>query len=276
MLLAKASEMAPLSDGQWSSLDQVAYANLISHPERYTGRPIRLRLYVQLAQKLIAGSDELAATPDWRQGNVVWRIDAMEPEALDRDEELPIRLFCVQDPTAVLGRAIMQDGEELVFGLKGRTNGPLVEVAGLFYKTWDFEPRQSQSIQTQVQEDGTIAMSSGLISNPILVVWDMRLVSRRETSIMSDSTPFKPALIITILVMLVVVFYLLKRTIRQRRQTDRLPARAGLAQYHPLRDVELDDEPEAERDEEDEAVDPDLAAAADAFRREREEETPDA
>ena len=276
MLLAKAADMEPMADDQWALLDHVAYPNLISQPEGYTGRPIRLRVYVQVAQKLTAG-DTLGITPDWRQGRVAWRIDAIEADSPRTDKYPTVRLFSVIDPTDIFGKPIRQDGEELVYAVQGGGAGPYVEVAALFYKTWEAESRDAESLQIQFQDDGAMAISPGVTQVPVLVVWDMRPAQGfGRSSLETSQTIPKAFLAITILVMLAIIFYLLKRTVRRRRKTDALAERIGHGGYKPLRDIEMDDEPETPRDEEDEAVDPDLAAAAEAYRREREQETPDA
>jgi hypothetical protein len=281
MLLAKAATFAPLTDEQWASLDQVAYANLVSQPQRYTGQPIRLQLRVQLLQKLTAGSDEMGAALNWRQGTPAWRIDAFEAQAMVRGETLPVRLFCVQDPMEVLGKPLFEDGEESVYGAEGKglsrsKPGTLVEVAGLFFKTWETELRESDTIRTEVAEDGTITMSPDLGQVPFLIVWDMRRIRGERVGQGNSNGMPRAIFIVTLLVMLLVMFYLLKKAVRQRRRGDGLATKIGRGEYRPLRDIEADDDPDVERDEEEEAVDPDLAAAADAYRREREQENPDA
>ena len=274
MLLAKAATLAPLTDAQWSTLDQAAYTTLVNEPERDTGRPIRLQLRVQLLQKLVAGSDEMGAAYNWRQGTPAWRIDAMEAQAMVHGEQLPIHLFCVQDPMPVLGDPLWLDGEELVYGAEGKglsrsKAGPLVEVAGLYFKAWETELRGDGA-------DGTISLGSPVARVPFLIVWDMRRIRGGRADLGGASGTPRTIFFITLIVMVFVIFYLLKRTVRQRRRTDRLATMVGRGAYQPLRNVDSDDDPEARRDEEEEAVDPDLAAAAEAYRREREQENPDA
>ena len=278
MLLARASGIGQLSEEQWASLDHVSYANLVGQPLQYAGRPIRLRMYVQVAQRLEAGVDELGTTPDWRQGRVAWRIDAIEADSPTHPDERAVRLFCVTDPTAAFGKPLsIEDDGELVYAYDKVNDGPYVEVAGLFFKTWQAETRQADAGSARANGDGSISLAADTIDVPILIVWQVRTMSPPQPTRLGARRTSLPTMIIMIAVVLAaILFYMLKRTLRQRRRGEGPSMRMGHGEYKPLRDIEADDDPDADGDEEEEAVDPDLAAAAEAYLREREQENLDA
>ncbi|MHC4561267.1 MAG: hypothetical protein ACYS8X_00675 [Planctomycetota bacterium] len=268
-MLDKASRLPPLAGEDLNALDRPSYHNLVRWPQRYAGRPIRMRVLVQLVQKQTAGAPgELGIDrTHWRQGRVAWLIDGF-----DADGELaiqrPVRIFSVADPTPILPKPV-----KIVNDNEWHYPQTLVEVdlAGVFYKVWEHEERGTEDT-TRRRQPGDIQIKQ-FRSYPIVIAWQLNPVGVSRTRqphafVAMDFIGF----IVIGLVFMVVVFFLLARHVRRTRRAGRNGSPFWEGKYRSLRDEEEDDDQAP--DDNDLDIDPALKAAADNYRRQHGQDQP--
>ncbi len=165
MFLRKTASLPKLQSEEWSLLDRPAARSLLADPERYAGRPIALRVYVNRVWKWEPGQD-FTASADWtRADGPVYRYDCLNAEAAHPADE-PIYVVSTLEPNALLGppRKIGDDGDWRY------TDLPRVQLAGVFYKV--YAGRDTQGLPREY---------------PVVFAWQMRTGAGGGADVASDS-----------------------------------------------------------------------------------------
>jgi len=156
MMLDKAALMAHLPSPSVESLDHPSADNLLRHPQRYRGWPVRLDVNILRVEELTSPKD-ITAPPDWPADKSVWKMAGYIPSATGTNDT-PLLVLSTGAPEA-LGQpsSVGPDGEGYYDHHRTLT------AAGFFYKlyrgqddsgrtrdfpvliAWSFENTQSQS-----------------------------------------------------------------------------------------------------------------------------------
>jgi len=246
MLLSKAAGLAQVEGQELQIIDRPAAVNLLRHPERYRGWPVRLTLRAHKVHKVVGGKD-LSASVYWPAGRALWQVGCVDPQS-NFPADNPLLVFSIVEPT-VLGEPdkIVGEDERLYYAHRDAR----VNVTGYFYKVW-----------RQRDTEGNVR------NYPVIVAW--RLDKPAEQS----ATPRaqKPAewriyIMIVLLLILLMAYALAKRFFRRQG------GRKNPSEYQPMRfDIKMPDEDEPAESEQGAAqsVDPLLREAAEEYRKERE------
>ena len=268
MMLARTAALPALSDEEFRSLDRPSFRNLVKAADRWSARPIRLTVYVWYVQELTAGTPgEIAASREWPQGKKVWRMDVTDADGSDPRGQA-LRIFSVVDPFAagVLPKPSHNvDGE-----LQYRRKVPKVELAGVFYKVWQAEDRDTEQRSQRDTGKGTITLNPTMRSYPVVLVWQFG-GGGGWTINTGRYGAGAWAMLIGGLALLGLVFFMMRRVTRVRRRMGQ-PGRRLPSGYRPLRDEDADSDPDDQMDDASDAIDPAVTAAAEAYRRRRAQE----
>ena len=251
MLLSRAGHMKPLSAEEFGALEQPSFPNLMAHPTRYRAQPIRLTISVFTMQKFVPSqTGPFPVTPHWPRDRAVWYLTALNTP-VKPDREQPLMLYCVSDPSLVLGNPSRTEGEAAIYAGMGRR----VEVAGLFYKI-----HLAKALGEDRQRD-----------YPVVLAWQMstRLAATGVPGAAKgegdgSATKILGAIFVLMMV-LAVAFLILRRRVRQLKSASLLGPK-----YKPLRDLKADEAKKPLPPEELIEVDPLLKQAAEQFKKERE------
>jgi len=129
MILDKAEEIARLERQDLRTIDRPSAANLVLHPARYRGWPVRVDVTILRVEQLRAPS-QISPPPDWPADKVVWKMAGYIPSA-GRGDDTPALVFSTIAPQA-LGEpsSVGPDGEKYYDDRRPLT------VAGFFYKLY--------------------------------------------------------------------------------------------------------------------------------------------
>jgi hypothetical protein len=241
MLLRKIASLPMLQSQEWNELDRPAVRNLLAEPQRYAGRPICLRAYVNVAWKWTPGVD-FAATADWtRNDKPIYRYDCLNAEA-EYPASDPLYVLSPVEPNVFLGRPIRTgDDGELIYG------NPRVQLAGVFYKVYAAKDRDGRAREY-----------------PVVLAWQLR-PAEGGALVTPAAESWSQALGVAIILLVGIVFYFFWRFRQAARgiRTRDLAAK-NLRQAPRLEEEQKEkEEPAPEEDQ----ADPGLAAAAAEFRK---------
>lgn len=269
-LLAKIATLPALSAQEREALPRPTYQSLLSQPRRHAGRAIRATVQILYARELVAGTPQFAATVDVPQGTKVWQMDGYFYGAADKPQG-PIRVLSVADPMEVLGRNREWKDDEWAFGIPA----PKAELTGVFYKVWDSTSRTAEGESKTGRRGPIIVVSTKTTPYPVVLAWQVD-PPQLDTSSGGNMMVMGGVLAMMAgVVLLVLVFYFINRQVRQRRRDARQDPTHWWGQYRPLRDTSQDTQP-GQDPEQDDAIDPAVLAASEAYRRQRALEEGDA
>ncbi len=243
IVMRRAAALPKLGPTEWDALDRPSYENLLKRPEDYHLRPVRMTVLVNSVRRVEPGDGLATYSRWWPRGKAAWIIDGMVPrgdDALVTDR--PIRLVSVAPPPE-LRREPERTGDD---GASLYTApGPPINAAGVFYKVVTLESRDR-----------------AMRDYPVLIAW--QLESARPVAGTGFSASTMVTLIVLLLVLLAVGFIVLKRHIKGLRTRQREPARpegeGEEGRPAPVEPADVDQ------------VDPELRAAAESYRRERQDD----
>lgn len=252
---ARAPRLEPI---EWHELDSPAYVNLLAEPDRYRATPLHMKVKVYVVRKRQAGAGLGFRPKLWPKDRPVWEMDCVQT-GVPHEDDKPLKVFSIVDPNAFVGESDRTDRYRRGVYKGGRR----IRIAALFYKVY------------RAQEEG----SGDMRDYPELIAWQISrtaLPLRGVGSGLGGLANFLPLLLL--IIALAVGFYFTRRRLA-RLKADRAPA----ARYRPLRyrsDTQAPGPPEPEggrdgKEQADGPVDPDLAAAAEEYLREHEEEQDD-
>jgi len=257
MWLQRVSRMPELSKDQFRDLDRPSVKNIMRTPKRYAGQAIVVDVYAVRVWKWMP-PDDFTATRWWNiHAGPLWQVDCLNADAQYPGEE-PIFVICTFDPTPILGKhKRIGDEGELLYPLQAQSGyQPKYRLAGVFYKLFETRDKDGRTRQF-----------------PVLLVWQMnRAGGRDKVTGPGGMLGTRHTLIIaSVLVLAFAFIYLKKKASRAKRG-----GRSG-PEYRPLRGEDLPGQPAAgpalppdDEDEEDDQVDPQLKAASEQYRKEKE------
>ncbi|KKN84849.1 hypothetical protein LCGC14_0285130 [marine sediment metagenome] len=268
MMLAKVAALPALSNDEFMSLDRPSFRNLVKSADRWSAQPVRLTVYVWYVQELTAGvPGEIGATRDWPQGKKVWRMDVTDADGSDPRSQV-LRIFSVVDPFAA--GALPKPSHNVDGELQYHRKVPKVDLAGVFYKVWQAEDRDTEERTRRDAGKGTITLNPTMRSYPVVLAWQF---GRKAGWTINPGRYSSGAwgMLIGGLALLGLVFYMMRRVSRVRRRMGQ-PFRRLPSQYRPLRDQDTDSDSDDQMDDASDAIDPAVTAAAEAYRRQRAQE----
>ena len=229
VMLRRVAALPKLEPEKWADeLDMPSYKNL----NQFQGRPLHIKANLAQAYKVIPGhQSELSYSPFWPRDRAVWVLDCIVPLGKDFFSQ-PLRVFSVVEPPSLPPSQKTEKGAAIYY-----QPGPEIDVAGVFYKTYRGKPREGQ-----------------LQQYPIIIAWQIE----RETLLGKGTGlgPFNPLnLALGLLAVLAVGYLFLRRHLRNT-------AASRTSKYRPLRE---EAQPQPAQDEEPQAVDPLLQAAAEEY-----------
>jgi hypothetical protein len=234
MLLRRVAALPQLEANEMGELDWPAWRGLQERPDVYAGRPIRLRVYVVRAIKWEPGK-HFVATVDWpRDRGPIWRYDCLNAEA-QRPADEPFYVLSTTEPNTFLGppREVGLEGDWVY------SNPNPMMLAGVFYKVYSGTDR------------------AGLTRDyPVVIAWQIQ-----RAPVLALGGAGGSGLAILIFLLLVVAGFFFWRTRRSVLAARRPRAGQALSQGPRQEEGPVPDGP----------VDPDLADAAEAFRRSRQQ-----
>jgi hypothetical protein len=241
---------APEPDAiEWDELDAPAYVNLLRDPARYRAAPMKTRLRVYHARKLLSGAG-LGFDPHWPATQPVWEMDCVWSDA-PNSRDKPLKVFSIVNPDEYLG----EPDQEAPDGEKTYEQGPEIRAAALFYKVLTRLERGSK-------EQGPRAEARDY---PVLMAWKIthttgvwQIGGWGAGSRLGQLLP-----LIILLIVLLGGFVFMKRRLARARAAPTGPYRP------PRRPADRQDARESkggDRHPEPEGpVDPDLAAAVEDY-----------
>ena len=249
LLLKRTAALAPLGAGELTRLDRPAYRSLIAEPGRYRARAVRMTVRVHTVKKM-AGHDLGTGDHVWPSDKPIWRLHCSDA-ALPVDAG-PVVICSTVEPTG-LGEPSSktkddeQDYEPDVLLYK---RAPEVEIACVFYKVY-----RDKRHDTEAERD-----------YPVAIAWHVAV----ESDGMLGLNPTDPRYVVGAVAIIGVclAYYFI------RRYTKRLGKPGPKIEYKPKRDepfAEAEDTPDEGGQDEDQSVDPLLAAVAEEYERERQE-----
>jgi len=247
MLLSKAAEIAKIEHQDLRIIDRPAPVNLLRHPERYRGWPVRLTLRAHKVHRLV-GSRDISASAYWPADRPLWQLGCVDPESGFPGDE-PLVVFSPVEPT-VLGEPdkTVGENERLYYARRDAR----VIVTGYFYKVW-----------RQRDADGNVR------NYPIIVAWRFDNPTAKNAIPQTKTAPERRIYVMIVVLLILLMGYLLARRFSRRR--------AGLKrspEYQPMRfDIKMpeEDEPTESEDGAGPSVDPLLRRAAQEYQTKKED-----
>ncbi len=236
-LLSKVASLPALSPEDYRQLDAPAVANLLRAPDRYRYQPIRLRVKVYRIRRLTVG-DGMTAGPYWSDEKPVFLIHAGNANLSDPAREPLILYAAGAPPNPGPPSETYPDGD------REYKHGPEYDVAGVFL----------QYIRIPESGDGNTPPPQR--EYPVVLVWQM--VKCDPLGAADWPGRLFGAVVFLGILLAAAVFILLKKRIRQAKA--HAPTWRGLRHDLPHRNTDTTGDIE-------EAVDPDLASAAEDYRR---------
>jgi len=256
MVLAKVADLPEMSEEQLARFGRPAYAELQEHPERFATPPIRgLRKKVHVAKVFRVSPDNGTMTYSqyWRRNRPVWKLFCLDAE-VPHPHDCPLIVFTPVDPTHLLpepDRTGEEDGVPFTayVAREPYTDLPTLDLAAVFYRI------------RRAREEG----SENVRDYPVLIAWQLK--GGPDKSGMGHA---KYLILLFIVLIAAGLFYYI------RRMAKRHPPGSGQGPaYAPRRDrgtggAGEEPAPAEEKQAADGPVDPDLAAAAEEFRKRKE------
>lgn len=252
LLLGRVGKLAPLGPGEMARLDRPAYRSLMTEPKRYRCRPMRMRVRVHTVKKM-TGRQLGASDAIWPVDKPVWRLFCSDA-SLPVDEGTVV--VCSTVEPAGLGEPSDKDRrdrarfeeDELIY-----KQAPEIELACVFYKTY----RDTQK------------GAAGRRDYPVVIAWQAGAAADGKSLAVGTDPRYVVGAMVILAVCIAYYFV--------RRYTRRFAKPGPNVQYRPKRD-DIDDAqgpdaagPDRAEQEDDQPVDPLLAAAAEQYQREREQ-----
>jgi hypothetical protein len=250
MMLSKVAALPPLDAAAQRRLDSPAPANLLARPDAYRYQPLRLLVRVHTVTRLTTDrrhSDRLISpSPHWPSDQPIYQIHAVavDPHSREALPEAPLKIYSPHLPPNLPDAGPGEDG----FVEYGENVAAIYEIHAVFYKTIETLSRGSDDEPPQLRR------------YPVVLAWQWQRLSGHETLGALGNYIITGVIALGLILAAAVFFFLRKRT-KQTRAENSLWQR-----YKPLRD----EQPPAatqEQPEPDETIDPDLAAAANDYRR---------
>ena len=195
LLLNKAARIVERTDQRAGAIDHPAVENLLRYPQRYRGRPIRVKVRVYRVEKLTVGRD-LSPSSYWAADRPIWKLSSQIPSPDDPAGGL-VLAFSTVEPTA-LGNAdrITESGDRIY------RNGRDVWFSGFSYKVW-------KRADTQ-----------GIPRNyPVMVLWAVDPAA--EDTVIQSGRSFPVHYGIVLVISLLMVYLWIRRSIKQRERIRR-------------------------------------------------------
>ncbi len=242
MLMGKIAKFPQLSVGQSKDFDIPAYGNLLRQPGRYRLEPVRLTVRIVQIEKLTVGDGKISSNPYWSSDKPIWAIFG-PPADSEAPETQPMIVYCTTRPSDLpQPKKILPNGREEFSGKI------LYTINGVFYKY----------IETMAAD------GKGTRKYPVLLAWQSRPAESKifdvKNSVWANQVLAGVVLLATVLALAVFV-YIRKKT-KPARQRLAEPNQKFSGQTHSAND-----------DEDFVEVDPELAAAAEQYRQEHQQET---
>jgi len=254
ILMGKVADLPPLKDADYYDLDRPAYRSFMQEPNRWFGRPMRMTVLVFQVEKLTVDNGKLNASIFWRKEAPIWKLYCLNAKAETPGLE-PVTVYVPVDPTNILGQPPHKsDHGRMGYEVPGRR----AEIAGVFLRNYQDVNRGGVDGRPTVREF------------PAVLAWQIAPPTEweKKTNAFSESH-----FILLLLAGFLILFLLMRaRMARNRReQPDTWESR------HPMREADRMEEGDAEPPEEEEPgpVDPQLAAAAKQYRKEKGIDEPD-
>ncbi|MCD4825268.1 MAG: hypothetical protein K8S55_11750 [Phycisphaerae bacterium] len=243
MMMQKVSAFPKLPAEELNLLDLVAVRKLMRFPDRYRYQPVRLNIRVYAVTELTVDNRMMSSSPYWPSDKPMYLIHGTNADIKDKASE-PVIIYSATPPPDLPAHAVKIDEYRTEYRDYNNIKSPQYTIAAVFYK----HKRELDKAKKQVRE------------YPVLLAWQME---RKKVALANKSTADNLLKMIGALVALglIVAFLMVKRHIAKKKRSQR---DMTFGDYVPLRDLEEDEEEELE----DTAVDPDLTAAAAAYRKE--------
>ncbi len=239
MLLSKAAKLAERKDRRPPHLDRPTAGNLLAKPKRYRGWPINMRLKVYRVEKLTSPVG-LSPSVHWPAGQPAWKIDCHD--SLSGKPPLGVVIvFSPVEPTMLGKPDTIGDQGEWLFD-----KDPTMVISGFGYKVWRSK-----------DEGGNIR------DYPAVIAWRFDPPPKPK----KEASRFSMSQMVGVGLLLLMVYMFVRRYIAMRRGKE-TPGEV-LVTYKPWRQ-RLAEREAAERANEDAQVDPELKAAANQHRKEKE------
>jgi len=253
MLMKRASTLDTLDAVQIARLDRPAYRSLVDEPQRHVGRPMRLTVNVHRVLKT-NGKKLGASDLIWPIDKPVWRIyctDAAVPRQAG-----PMMILSTVEPKG-LGEPSERTDDDAGVSETGEDiykRAPQIDLACVFYKV--FKAEQIKGGKSKMR------------SYPLAVAWQAG-EGRGPSAAVDYNTRYLFGGVAIALV--AAAYYFIRRHVK------RLSKPGPAVKYRPKRDeIAGDDQDDREDDgEEDQPVDPLLAAAAAEYEKERQDRDAD-
>lgn len=244
LLMAKIADLPDVPDDQWYMLSQPEPKTLVDLPERYRYQPLQMDVRVFGLAKLTTDAGEITGGVYWPKDQPLWELHATA--GLEPDPNAQPLILYTPFPPPGLPEAEEVDTPSPADGQLDRTfpAGVPYRAAAVFYKLLRRPSRGNASQPSRPQ------------TYPALLVWYLQPnPGKADRETLSQSETFFPTgTILFALFVVLVLFVLVKQRVRSYKRGEASAHREGRAW----------DEEHAP----DGPVDPDLAAAAEAYRRE--------
>lgn len=263
MLLKKATELPQLDQADFDRLFRPEYTTLLTNPEPYVGRPIRLDVYIGEVVKYTSGVN-LTPSADWPAGQDVWMILCYNVHSEVGDQGLQI--YSVVDPMPLLPKATQtKDIGGVAHYRWSRKAPPKLSVAGIFVKVfrapikgadWDERPDPSD---VEIRDF------------PLVIVWQIADPNADANAAGNWDAIFKAGLIAFVAALGLGVFIYMNMRIRRDRPAATRRGIGQLAGYKSLRGEGPVEEEFFPEDEDADAIDPELKAAVEGWKKDHHE-----
>jgi hypothetical protein len=266
-LLNIATQLPQLPAADFDRLYRPDYETLLTTPDPYVGRPIRVDMYVYSVRRLVSGED---ITPDvnWPVGTPLWQIRGYDVHGVNQQSFM---IYSVTDPTDLLGPPVrVEEGVRNIY----RPEHSLLSFACVFVKIFNtFEAGVSDDPDEQATQERTYR------DYPLVIAWQAVDPTAEETVAGPNWRVFITSALIALLaaVGLAVFIYMNMKIRRTHGETSARPGIAQLKGYKSLRDEGYEDDLEEflPEDEDADAIDPDLKAAVEGWKKDHDHEPTD-
>ena len=260
MWMSRLRRFPRLGEAAIKELPRPSWSRLVTDAKLYGGQAVQKRLFVFRVLQWEPGVD-FQPTPRWTmQDGPIWRVDCLDSDA-EVQAEAPVMVLMPIDPRPLLGKPVQEvsDRETLYASARdGEVRARDYLMPALVYKSLRDTSEQGEAR-----------------AYPVLLAWQIGGKSKPAGKISPWGDP-QLTLVLGLALVLLFLFVFVKRKFKvDKVARDTYPNRG----YTPLRDREdhaaltenrlADEQPQPDQDAEDPGpVDPDLRAAADAYRKE--------
>ncbi len=265
MLLNKATQLPQLATADFERLFRPDYDALLTNPDAYAGRPIRLDIYLGEVVEFTSGTD-LTPSADWPAGQSVWVIRGYNADS--ESGQQGVLIYSVVDPLPFLPKATETKEKEGRTYHRWSTTYPVqLSVAGVFVKVF-------QAGYQGADYDAEADRDAEQYDFPLVVVWQVVDPAAVEAEMPTNWRKIITTGLIAFLAIVGLgVFVFMSKKIRQSRPSAMRHGIAHLNGYKSLRDdgagpAEQEFAPE---DEDADAIDPALKAAVEDWKKDHHE-----